>query len=83
MSTQLTPFQQQASDAALTSNVAVGFLANAAVRDARKLAKLGSHGQAAYLLTRAGVRIARLAGEPFTHSEEYLAGLQRAGLGQP
>lgn len=84
MTTQeMTPMQQQAHDAALTSNVAIGFLANAAVRDARKLARLGRFGEARYVLTRAGISISRLTGERFAHSEEYLTGLQRAGLGQP
>lgn len=80
---QMTPMQQQAHDAALTSDVAVGFLANAAVRDARKLVVDGRPGQARYVLTRAGQRLARLAGERFICSPEYLAGLERAGLGQP
>jgi len=43
----------------------------------------GRPGQARYVLTRAGQRLARLAGERFVHSEEYLSGLERAGLGQP
>lgn len=80
---QMTPLQQQAHDAALTSSVAVGFLANAAVRDARKLAVGGELGKARYVLTRAGIRLARLAGERFECSPEYLAGLDAAGLGQP
>lgn len=80
---EMTPLQQQAHDAALTSDVAVGFLANAAVRDARKLVTTGSPGRADWVLTRAGMRLARLAGERFAYSEEYLAGLERAGLRQP
>lgn len=79
----MTSFQRQAHDAALTSNVAVGFLANAAVRDAAALARRGEFGKARYVLTRAGISISRLAGERFECSEEYLAGLERAGLGQP
>lgn len=80
---QMTPLQQQAHDSALRSDVAVGFLVNAAVRDARKLTVEGRPGRASWVLTRAGMRIARLSGEPFKHSPEYLDGLEAAGLGQP
>lgn len=80
---EMTSFQQNAHDAAYRSDVAIGFLANAAVRDARKLARGGDFGKARFVLTRAGMRLARLSGERFVCSEEYLTGLERAGLGQP